>query len=214
MRGSAGLAQHMGGQGERELRVELQARDSAEVLAELHGQVPLLGAPACNSLQHLRDQVHRKAAAQSQRCLGACNEAPEEGREGGAAEAKGQIHETDCCVELANRQTRPNQQRVAPHVGPHAAAAHAAQHLQTLVQVAMRCAGMHEVGIDVDVGLQAVLLRKLLHHLEGLVWLLGAVRELHEDGQRERAGADAHGLHLLEELHALVVEALLGATVD
>mmetsp|Transcript_64432 Transcript_64432/g.155812 ORF Transcript_64432/g.155812 Transcript_64432/m.155812 type:complete len:300 (+) Transcript_64432:188-1087(+) len=172
-------------------------------------------ATSSHTLQHLCHQLRRQSVPQLQAALAARDQAtPALRQRRPAAEAEGQPHETRRAADVAGRHARPQQQGVGPEIGPHALLGHTTKDLQALVQLPVRRARVHEVREDVDVGLQAVLRRKLLHQLERPVRAFAAVRKLHEDRERERAGFHACVLHLLQQLHALVVHAALGTAVD
>mmetsp|Transcript_28010 Transcript_28010/g.80360 ORF Transcript_28010/g.80360 Transcript_28010/m.80360 type:complete len:200 (-) Transcript_28010:604-1203(-) len=102
----------------------------------------------------------------------------------------------------------PEEQRVAPGVGPDPGAQHADEHGEGLRQVLVHDASLQEVVVHMDIQAEVVRQGQVLAELEGDVELAAAVRQLHQDGEGEVARLHAVGLHLLEDLHALLVQVL------
>mmetsp|Transcript_108344 Transcript_108344/g.288305 ORF Transcript_108344/g.288305 Transcript_108344/m.288305 type:complete len:249 (+) Transcript_108344:163-909(+) len=106
------------------------------------------------------------------------------------------------------------QQRVGADVGADLLLQHLHEHCHGPLHLPLRDARLQQVVVDMNVEPEAVRPRQLLAQLEGNAELLAAVGQLHQNGQREVARLHAIGLHLLEDLHALLVEVLTGAAVQ
>mmetsp|Transcript_63409 Transcript_63409/g.151525 ORF Transcript_63409/g.151525 Transcript_63409/m.151525 type:complete len:218 (+) Transcript_63409:105-758(+) len=99
---------------------------------------------------------------------------------------------------LVQLEATADQHRVELLVRVAAFFDHRLVHAQRPLKAPVLEAGVDQAGVDLDVGLQAVLCAQILHHLHGLAQAPGVPKQLHQDAQRVVAGPDPGGLHLLE----------------
>mmetsp|Transcript_11792 Transcript_11792/g.31145 ORF Transcript_11792/g.31145 Transcript_11792/m.31145 type:complete len:224 (-) Transcript_11792:2819-3490(-) len=105
----------------------------------------------------------------------------------GSAQSQGGAHEARSLVAQPVREARTHQDCVGAVVGLHALLDHLLKGCHPPRQVPIGDAGLDEVGVHMDIRTELVFRRDLVHEVECVVKLAGAVHELHQERQREVA---------------------------